>query len=289
MEKEVLEKIESAANDHGEPHWFVDRRLDASQAITVDLPDEFSLDAPNFKRSDKNLAEIAESTGIKVVQLGQRIIKNELPDELDDKGVILTDIFTAFREHPRLIQRYFMDKVIDPNESNLTKYHLAMINSGIFLYISKNVQINTPIDLQMIQDSTVKNPSISHVLIVAEEGSKVTLKQTSTTVGAKENLAQPFVEIVARSGSEVNYESLDKYSSNTRVFFERQGFLNSDAKINWKISLQNGGNTTGKIFNNLFGSNSTVNVEMDSQNTETRLDLGVNKHGKDVNYSETFV
>ena len=98
MEKEILEDIASAANDHGEPHWFVDRRLDAAQTIEMNLPNEFLLDAPNFKRSNKDLSEVTDSPGIKIVQLGQRIIKNELPDALDDQGVVLTDIFSAFRE-----------------------------------------------------------------------------------------------------------------------------------------------------------------------------------------------
>ncbi|MFC6322350.1 SufD family Fe-S cluster assembly protein [Companilactobacillus baiquanensis] len=288
MKEEVLEDIEMAANDHGESHWMVDRRLNAAKSITS-LPAGFEIDKLNFKRSNKDLAKITDEPGIKVVQLGQKIIKNELPDELDDKGVVLTDIFTALREHPRLIQRYFMDKVINYDESNLTRYHLAMINSGIFLYIPKGIKIDQPIVAQIIQDSTVKNPMVSHILIVAEEDSQVTFKQTSITVGDESNIVQPFVEILTRAKSIVHYQSKDKYAKNSQVFFDNQGFLNRESQIDWDISIQNEDKTVGKIVNNLFGSNSTANVNLDSKNKNNEIDLSVKKHGKDVNYSETII
>lgn len=288
MEEGILESIETAANDHGESHWLVDRRLDATKRI-IDLPKMLKLVTPSFKRSGRDLIKSEANSNRMLVQVGQRIIKNDLPDELDEKGVILTDIFTALREHPRLIQRYFMDKVINYDESDFTRYHLSMINSGIFLYIPKEVKIKQPIEIQIVQDSTTEVPMISHILIVAEEESEVTFKQFSKTVGDNSNLVQSFVEILARANSIVNYESIDEFSQNSQVYFKNRGFLNRKSEINWNISVKNKNKTVGEISNNLFGSDSSANIILDSQNDNNKIDLLVKKHGKNVNYTETIV
>src|SRR5699024_12647638 len=43
-----------------------------------------------------------------LIQRNHTIAYSSLSKELEDKGVILTDIFTAIREHSDLVQKYFM-------------------------------------------------------------------------------------------------------------------------------------------------------------------------------------
>lgn len=289
MEKEVLQRIESLANEHGESHWLVDRRIAALNEIEDGLPEGFEFKTLDFKRSNKEIMPLTDTSNIDLIQLGQRLIKNNLSEDLEDQGVILTDIFTALREHPRLIQRYFMDKIINVSESDLTRYHLAMINSGIFLYIPKDVKIDQTINIRIFQDSTVNNAMISHILIVAEENSSVNFKQISETLGNKKNIVQPFVEILTRANSQVNYQAVDQFSKDSRVYFDCRGYLNRDSKIDWNFKIKNKGETTGQIANILFGSNATARVKLDSENKNNKINLSVKKHGKNVNYEETIV
>lgn len=53
---------------------------------------------------------------IRIVQVGQTTTEVQLPEELRQQGVILTDIFSAARIHPRLIERFFMNRVVKPGK-----------------------------------------------------------------------------------------------------------------------------------------------------------------------------
>lgn len=102
--------LAAAANEHGEPHWLVERRLaalDAMQGLAVPKADRFSIrdwpltptDQPlKFSRSDRTLATdvTAEAGHIQIVQVGQTTVTVNLPDELDDQGVILTRYVHGF-------------------------------------------------------------------------------------------------------------------------------------------------------------------------------------------------
>ncbi len=50
-----------------------------------------------------------------------------LSNELKDKGVIFTDIFTAVKDHSELVQKYFMTEGVKADEHKLTALHAALI------------------------------------------------------------------------------------------------------------------------------------------------------------------
>lgn len=258
--------VETAANEHGEPHWFVERRLaaiDAMQNLALPemqrydfhrwpLMDDMNL---KFRRSDKQLADDLPKVDnqIRFVQVGQTTVAVNLPDELADQGVILTDIFSAFREHPRLTEKYFMDKVTKYNENKLTAYHQAFLNSGIFLYVPKGVEIKQPIEAYLIQDSTVKQAMVSHVLIIAEENSRFSFIQHLTTKGDETNAAHCMVEVLSRANSHVHFSSVDELGKNTYSVLHRRANLSRDARFDWAIGIVNDQNTVGDITSELIG------------------------------------
>src|SRR5699024_8267952 len=107
----------------------------------------------------------------KIVQYGKETIMEQLPQELIEAGVIFTDIFTALQDYPELVEKYYMTKAIKPDENKLTGYHAAYMNSGVFLYIPKNVVIEEPLEALFVQNSFVKEAMNKHILIVAEPNS----------------------------------------------------------------------------------------------------------------------
>lgn len=283
-------ELAAAANDHGEPHWFVDRRLaaiDDMAAATLPEVNRFDIhrwpltptdDPLKFSRSSADLLEnvpVADDH-IQIVQVGQTTYAANLPDELDDQGVILTDIFSAFREHPRLTQKHFMDKIIKTNEDRLTSFHTAFLNSGVFLYVPKGVVIDDPIEIHLVQDSTQANhPMISHVLIVAEEDSHFSVMQHLTTKGDHANLASCVVEVLARPNSEVHFSSFDELGPNTTTYLNRRANISRDANVDWAIGLMNDGDTFGDFDSELIGENSKSDAKVITL-TGGRQRVGVN-------------
>src|SRR6185295_2084134 len=88
------------------------------------------------------------------------------------KGVILTDLHTAAREHPELVQKY-LSGLVKPGEWKYVALNAAMWSGGCFLYIPKDVEIDLPVHLStgVSADGLALFP---RTLIVAERNSKVT-------------------------------------------------------------------------------------------------------------------
>ncbi|EHL95124.1 FeS assembly protein SufD [Lentilactobacillus parafarraginis F0439] len=272
----LKDTLAQASNDRGEPHWFTARRLAAvDQMVDLPLPEVQRFDYHRWPvtpteqglkhvRSNKKLAanvDIREDS-VQITQVGQTTISTNLPDDLFDQGVILTDIFTAFREHPRLTQKYFMDKVINTGEDRLTSYHTAFLNAGIFLFVPKGVTIKQPIEAHIIQDSTQRAPLVSHVLIIAEEDSHFSFIQHLTTQGDQKNLASCVVEILARANSHVGFSSLDEFGHNTTTYLNRRAYLSRDANVDWAIAMMNDGNTIADFDSELVGSGSKADSKV---------------------------
>src|SRR5699024_8895779 len=127
------------------------------------------------------------------------ILRNQVPayqtisQELINKGVIFTDIFTALQEHEELVKKYYMTDAVSVDEHRLTALHAALMNGGVFVYVPKNVQIEAPLQVVFWQE----DPEIAlfnHVLVVAEENSSLTYVENNL---AKNNYQETVANIVA--------------------------------------------------------------------------------------------
>jgi len=88
-----------------------------------------------------------------VVQRNASVVRTELDEELKRQGVILTDLDSAVRDYPELVQQYFMTTCVPVNTSKYTALHAAFWSGGIFLYIPRGVEIEDPILAQIWIDS----------------------------------------------------------------------------------------------------------------------------------------
>lgn len=289
------EQIIAASKANNEPQQLIDRRLSARELMEkLRLPRMQRFDFRTWPliaerplkwvESDADLVEkpVTDDEVIKVTQFGQTLLHVNLPQKLQDQGVILTDIFTAAREHPELFNKYFMT-AINPEENLLTAYHLAYLNAGLFLYIPKNVEIEKPIEAEIIQDSTQDEPLISHILVIADRGSRIKFIQHLTTVGDHENAANMMIELMAQENSEIDFSSLDEFGPHTHTYFKRRADIGKDAHVEWAVGLMNDGATVGDMDSELLGDGGYANSKMIAVTTRDQ-EVGVNNrvtnHGK---------
>lgn len=266
--------LAAAAQRHGEPDQLIDRRLAALAALkTAPQPrmQRFSFqDWPlqvgplSFQKSKPALAEgmvsPAEPGTIRIVQVGQTTTEVELPEEFWKQGVILTDIFTAARVHPQLLERYLMTQVIKPDEDRLAAAHLAYLNAGALLYVPKGVTIDRPVEVELIQDATTAQPLSTHLLIVAEDDSQVQVLEHLQTAGEAATTVSLMVEIMAKNNSRVTFTTLDEFGRNTTVSFKRRARIERDAQVEWALALMNDGNTVGDVDAELVGTGAAADA-----------------------------
>ena len=291
---EAKQQLTVASQQNEEPASLLDRRLAARDLMAqLRLPrmQRFNFrdwpliaDQPlEWVSSDTDLEKIApDDEVIRVTQVGQTTVKVHIPERLRAAGVVLTDIFTAARQYPEMFEKYFMS-AIKTDENLLTAYHVAYLNAGLFLYVPKNVEIEKPIEAELVQDNTQGQPLISHILVVADRGSKAKFIQHLTTVGDQANPANMMIELIARDNSEIDFSSLDELGAQTHTYFKRRADIGRDAHVEWAVGLMNDGNTVGDMDSELLGEGGYDNSKMIAVTTR-KQEVGVNNrvtnHGK---------
>src|SRR5699024_8776504 len=155
------------------------------------------------------------------------VVHAALSEELKEKGVIFTDIFTALKEHEELVKRYYMKDAVSIDEHRLTALHAALMNGGIFLYIPKHVQVEEPIQTIFWQED-------------------------------QETIANVVTEVIAHDNATVSFGGVDHFAAGTTTYMNRRGVAYRDATINWALGQMNDGNTVFENTTHLVGDNSKV-------------------------------
>ncbi|WP_125582137.1 Fe-S cluster assembly protein SufD [Levilactobacillus cerevisiae] len=268
---EAAAAVQTAAQQHHEPTWLINKRLTALDQM-ADLPMplvqrfkyrdwELMPGELQWKASQSDLTDVATSS-VQIVQIGQTTVRVNLPEELQQQGVVLTDFFTAVKDYPDLVQAAFMTKAMQANENRLASYHTAYLNAGVFLYVPNNVVISEPIDIQLIQDNTLDQALNSHVLIVAGRNAEVAVSERLTTVGDNANLANCLMEVVAGENSHVTIATLDELGPKTMAYVERRAFAEDNATVNWAVGFMNEGDTIGNFDTELNGVGSRADAKV---------------------------
>lgn len=267
-------QLEAASQENQEPATLTQRRLaarDLMEKLRLPRMQRFKYqdwplvsDQPlTWLQSDEKQVPVTSKDDevIKVTQFGQATIHLHVPDQLREKGVILTDIFTAAREHADLFDRYFMS-AIKPEENLLTAYHAAYLNAGLFLYVPKGVVIDKPIEAELIQDNTQSAPLLSHILVIADRDSKVKFIQHLSAVGDVDNAANMMIELIAKENSEIDFSSLDELNEHSHTYFKRRADIGRDAHVEWAVGIMNDGDTVGDMDSELLGEGGYANSKM---------------------------
>lgn len=273
--EQIWQNIAAFSAIHEEPESMLTKRRQAfDQYESLPLPD---IQKVNFKRwplYDTEISNEEVSGGVldenfidseakaRIVQYGSQTLLEELPQELADKGVIVTDIFTAMSEHSELFEEYFMTKAVFANENKVTAYHTAFMNNGIFVYVPANVSLTEPIQSLIYQNSTVKQAFNHHVLIVGGANSHFSYVETYNTKGEEKNSANVVTEIIAGDGSSIKYSAIDQFGENTHVAVTRRGDFGKDAMIDWAIGLMNNGNVIADFDTDLHGRGSHSEIKV---------------------------
>lgn len=274
--KKLLADVTTFSAYKEEPTWMLELRLAALEKV-----DEMSLpkiDRVRFHRwpllnvTSEHLSVEPKEAGVAafdvmadnpmLVQTDDTTVFEQLPQNLVEQGVIFTDIFTAAKDYPELVKEYYMTKAVTPFEDKLTAAHAAFMNSGLFLYVPKNVVIKEPIEA--ILNQTGAEHFFKHILIVADEHSEFTyLERFSTTAeDAKKQAANIVVEVIAKAGAKVKYSAIDRLGVNLTTYLNRRGYVMRDAMVDWAIGVMNDGDVVADFDTDLVGDGAHSEIKV---------------------------
>ncbi|MFC7370900.1 Fe-S cluster assembly protein SufD [Fictibacillus iocasae] len=291
-----------------EPAWLLELRLRAlelANELPMPKPDKTKIDNWNFteykhETSGSALSfselpeEVKELIGSESDAVNTIVVLNGTPvfsaigEEAKSKGVIFTDIATAVTEHSELVQKYFM-KAVAVDEHRLTALHTALFTSGAFLYVPKNVELETPFQAVFFNNDNEAG-LFNSVIVAAEDNSSVTyvenfLSQNNDTA----SVASAVSEVFAGAGSKIVYGAVDNFAKGMTSYVNRRGRAERDARIEWALGQFNDGNTVSDNTTHLIGDGSftdTKTVTIGRGDQKQNFVAQIFNHGK---HSEGYI
>ncbi|MDQ2715432.1 MAG: Fe-S cluster assembly protein SufD [Chloroflexota bacterium] len=275
------------SRQQGEPEWMLQKRLQAWEIYektpnplgrrgdlgTLQTLSRFKFqelnpyvqtntDGPLPTVVEQSLHDAAVDTrsGL-IVQRNSAVARTELDAELKSKGVILTDLHTAVREHSDLVQRYFMTQCVPVESSKYTALHAAFWSGGIFLYIPKGVEIEAPLLAQIWIDAPA-TAVFAHTLIIADELSSVRYVEeyNSAFDGVAPSLLNGVVEVFVKNAARVEFSTIQDFGLNVWNITNRNAINEKDGSITWVMADLGSKLTFADVGSNLVGNGSTAEL-----------------------------
>ena len=248
------ESVRALSASRHEPRWMLDFRLAAwhtfqamewpkstdeawrrTRLTGFDLKNFTAYATPQGESRREQLSgvlqnELAEmeSAASLIFQDGGLLYRNANP-ALTAQGVIFTDLQTALVTHPELVRQYFMTQAVKPDHNKFTALHAALWDTGAFVYVPKNVHVELP--LQAILHQSAGVGGYHHTLLVADEGSHVTV--VDDLLGAADGMQSGVIELVMKDNTVVRYMNLQDFDHSAWNFLTGRAVMGRDTDLRW--------------------------------------------------------
>ena len=125
---------------------------------------------------------------------------------------VAVDLFSAAADarYNKIIRKY-LARNAGYHNNGLTALNTAFLQSGVFLWIPKNVKVETPLQITFVAEGD-QSASFPRVLVVAEENSSATLIESF--VGEGRYFTNATVEVVVKDGAHLEHYRLQRESTN---------------------------------------------------------------------------
>jgi Fe-S cluster assembly protein SufD len=268
MTREAVENLSASKN---EPAWMLERRLAAWQQFE-------SLPMPNRRDEEWRRTDISKLNLDKLVPFSAafgRAVKSPLKlngnsagllthqnsDTVDralrddvGAGVIFTDLDTAVREHPELVQQYFMTEAVTAGYNKFTALNGALWSGGTFFYVPGGAEISLP--LRTLYTLTRGGAGLfTHTLVILEARARATFIEEYVSEGIEQqSLNAGVVEIFLRQDAHLTFITLQDWMGNVYDLSTQRALLDRDSTLDWLVIGVGDGITKSNIEAALRGA-----------------------------------
>ncbi|AIC15477.1 SufB/SufD family protein [Nitrososphaera viennensis] len=187
----------------------------------------------------KRLEELEKETGI--LQVGAEISKIVIKESVAKQGVIVTGIRDAISKHADIVKAHMEANPLDHGEDRFMALEAAAFQSGVFVYVPRNVVLEEPIRIitSLADDGT---SLVSRNVFVAEQGAKATVVQElyAPGTGNASETQQGYFELIETSvkqNAHLEAVTLQAMGTDTVCVSNRKAFVERDAKMSWYVGL----------------------------------------------------
>lgn len=220
------------------------RLFDQSQDQPVPVPEELLLPVTDEKHGGQIILSPIEA-------------KVFLEKKLSDLGVIFTDLESAWEHHPELMVK-ICGKLIHPKEEKFAALAASMSQTGVFLYVPRNVKIETPLH-SLLWSFGSELAYFSHLVVYLEEGSEVTYVHESASPNNvfAQSMHAGLMEIYVGSSAKLHFVELQSWGDNIWNFTHERINVEQNGNVDWIFGALGSHLTKNFSDLNLVGEGST--------------------------------
>jgi Fe-S cluster assembly protein SufD len=149
-------------------------------------------------------------------------------EELGRLGVIWLPLLEAARLHPELVQSHLFKTAAKLGSAKFAALHFSQLKAGTFLYVPRGVEVELPLETHHWLESGACFP---HTLVVAEEGSQVTLLDYFQSVDRDgKGFACAVNDLVLAPGASVTHVTVQEWGRNVTGFQMGSAVLDRNAR-----------------------------------------------------------
>lgn len=258
LNEDTIKKISRIKN---EPEWMLNIRLEAYRNFTQMPNPKFgpSLDEIDFddityyssstKRSEddwKNVpdeikrtfevigipeAEAKYLNGVST-QYDSETVYKKLAKELQEKGVIFSNIETAIKEHEDLVKKYF-GKLVPSTDNKYAALNTAVWSGGSFIYIPDGVKLEKPLQAYFRINGNKTGQFERTLIILESEASLHYVEGCTAPVYDENNLHAAVVEVFVGKNSNCRYTTIQNWSKNVMNLVTKRAIVKENGNMSW--------------------------------------------------------
>ncbi|HET9378295.1 MAG TPA: Fe-S cluster assembly protein SufD [Chthoniobacterales bacterium] len=177
----------------------------------------------------------------RLIFVNERMVSCEVFDRpLVDRGVLFLSLERALEEHPELLREHFMAQPARLGSRKFAALHKASVRSGSVVFIPRHVEVVQPFEVFHFVSSD-RAAVFPHTLVIAEEGSKVTVLENFVSIDeSRTGFACGVNDLVAGPGSHLTYISTQDWSRDFVSIQINSTVADRDASV-LNLSLNFGG------------------------------------------------
>ena len=182
--------------------------------------------------------------------------KTQLAPELAAKGVIFTDLKTAEKEHPEIVDR-IIGKVVRPEDGKFAALTSSLAENGVVLYIPRGVTVEQPLH-SLLWGPGANLAHVSHILVWLEDGASATYVHESASPSEEaQTMHSGIVELHIGDGANLRFVELQSWGEGVWNITHERAEVGRDANLDWIFGAI--GSRLTKNFSeiNLVGQGST--------------------------------
>ena len=193
-------------------------------------------DVPSYIRDTFDRLGIPEAEKQSLAGVGAQydseVVYHSIHKDLEEQGVIYTDIETAIVEYEDIMKEHFM-KLISINDHKFAALHGAVWSGGSFIYVPKGVKVKMPLQ-SYFRLNAPEAGQFEHTLIIVDEGADLHFIEGCSAPKYKKNVLHAgAVELIVKKGARLRYSTIENWSRNMYNLNTKRALVEEDGVIEW--------------------------------------------------------